>query len=930
MSLGDREHASVIDGLRHENEKLKSSLGNQDSTLKNLVQSSNRSSRDDINTSQEQRHGQKQKHGPYLGLSGLHRPDKVDAGAQTETFDISMVSEVEHRQLIKKYQELEIKFQNTAMQTKIYERRIMTRDKQVNRLKGKFSRAKDAIKEWQRYADCQTPTKPDPVSSIQPHPINLSDPEPNSSSTSRQRDPVGCQALKASSLLGERTGSHNHGAPHNEANDVQTKANTTKETQVGIGSSQKTDDIQPSLNKVCVQPANTTPDDSPPKVISERLLKRKRPKNRNKVLSTPHRSRVWYGDGSSVKPIEIKEENSSPPLQSKVPKMVNSETLDLDEIHGPIDTPRKRRQLERMRSNLGNGGFFQRNGADLTQQRCASMPADMQDWDETLAHHQSQALTRSFDGRQFRQMDEVNTDESTGGLLGEVDRLDPKHNTVLQPLSVNRRILPWDEMPTRFAKRREQAKARDKKLHYFAEDGESLIRSKHGQPEPNKQTNENANSNSRITALLDTPALNKHNMQPPDRSNAFKHPLDRQASLMTGPQVNQAVSREPRPGSDSRGLTVTTSTADQSAHTLRVDHVDGYGTSHNKRSSRANAPDVIRTGQGRPILPMEQLATTPTKQPPGRNSPKPTITEVQQQLHRSTTLSKSLSTSKGTLSKAHSPSDRRANQARLPFTKKQSPTTPSNPPQLTNLPKPRSRPSASSTTSSNHSKPRLREQPKHALRPSDFKLNPCLANALTNPNHPNYPYAYEEPIRGHARTCLPGCTRPNCCGDLFRKFAEAGGADLPSARAPKPSIFDVPSSSPADEDAAQRDEEDRLLEDYLGEEEAARLALPKPPSKDRKTMTEDEERQRREALARERTEMILQARGARLARGLGRHRERFERRRTPPGFWRTEMPTTQDLEGDRREAERLEREVVEERWREAVRSGRGRWVFRDE
>jgi len=61
----------------------------------------------------------------------------------------------------------------------------------------------------------------------------------------------------------------------------------------------------------------------------------------------------------------------------------------------------------------------------------------------------------------------------------------------------------------------------------------------------------------------------------------------------------------------------------------------------------------------------------------------------------------------------------------------------------------------------------------------------------------------------------------------------------------------------------------------------------------------------------------------------GKHRHQHERHTTPPGFWRTDMPTTQELEHDREEARRLERKKVEERWREAMREG-GLWLFRDE
>ena len=102
-------------------------------------------------------------------------------------------------------------------------------------------------------------------------------------------------------------------------------------------------------------------------------------------------------------------------------------------------------------------------------------------------------------------------------------------------------------------------------------------------------------------------------------------------------------------------------------------------------------------------------------------------------------------------------------------------------------------------------------------------------------------------------------------------------------------------------------EDQRLLEEYLGDDRN-RLT----------TMT-----------AEERREMLLEAKTRYLADKHGRHRHAYERRSTPPGFWRTDMPSTQEIEADRQEARELERKKVEERYREAMKGG-GRWLFRDE
>ena len=107
--------------------------------------------------------------------------------------------------------------------------------------------------------------------------------------------------------------------------------------------------------------------------------------------------------------------------------------------------------------------------------------------------------------------------------------------------------------------------------------------------------------------------------------------------------------------------------------------------------------------------------------------------------------------------------------------------------------------------------------------------------------------------------------------------------------------------------SSQDDEDQQLLEEYLGND-VSRV----------RSMGEEERR-----------EVLLQARTRQFADQHGRHRHAYERRTTPPGFWRTEMPTTQELEEDREEARRMERAKVDERYREAMRPG-SRWVFRDE
>ncbi|KAK3905130.1 DNA repair protein endonuclease SAE2/CtIP C-terminus-domain-containing protein [Staphylotrichum tortipilum] len=176
---------------------------------------------------------------------------------------------------------------------------------------------------------------------------------------------------------------------------------------------------------------------------------------------------------------------------------------------------------------------------------------------------------------------------------------------------------------------------------------------------------------------------------------------------------------------------------------------------------------------------------------------------------------------------------------------------------------------------------RLRDRPMAELRPEDFKVNPKSNNG--------YKHAFDEVVRNREeRAELAGCTDPNCCGKDFRAMAEselsAGG----------PGVL-------------LRIADTKMMEEYMGSE-AYRLV----------DMTREE-----------RQDTWLKAKIQDLADRYGRHRHRYARRPSPPGYWDPDFPTTQEIEQNKEEAEKLERAMVEERWRAAMR-GAGRWLFRDE
>ena len=175
----------------------------------------------------------------------------------------------------------------------------------------------------------------------------------------------------------------------------------------------------------------------------------------------------------------------------------------------------------------------------------------------------------------------------------------------------------------------------------------------------------------------------------------------------------------------------------------------------------------------------------------------------------------------------------------------------------------------------------LRQRPMDKLRPEDFKPNPSYNDGLN--------YVYDEVVRGReARSALSGCTDLNCCGKTFRSFAVAERSTI------GPSV-------------TTRVEDIKLLENFLGDD-AYKLG----------SMTRDEKE-----------ETWLLAKTWELAGKFGRHRQRYSRMPSPPGFWAVEFPSTQERAEERKQAEEIQKALVNERYREAMRPG-GRWLFRDE
>ncbi|OBS29291.1 hypothetical protein FPOA_03227 [Fusarium poae] len=175
----------------------------------------------------------------------------------------------------------------------------------------------------------------------------------------------------------------------------------------------------------------------------------------------------------------------------------------------------------------------------------------------------------------------------------------------------------------------------------------------------------------------------------------------------------------------------------------------------------------------------------------------------------------------------------------------------------------------------------LRHKPLSQLCMDDFKINPQV-----NDGHN---YAFADVVRDRdERSRMRGCTDMHCCGKKYRKLAES--------QRPNPPLT-----------AAQRQEEQKLLEEYLGDY-AFKLG-----TMDKK----------------ERDNLWIEAKTQELSNKYNTHRFNYARMQSPPGFWDADFPDTQKIEQERSEAARREKQAVKDRHREAMRPG-GRWLFRDE
>lgn len=171
----------------------------------------------------------------------------------------------------------------------------------------------------------------------------------------------------------------------------------------------------------------------------------------------------------------------------------------------------------------------------------------------------------------------------------------------------------------------------------------------------------------------------------------------------------------------------------------------------------------------------------------------------------------------------------------------------------------------------------LRRLPVTSLRLQDFKANPNFDGARLK--------SAEKPAGKNHRRCPPNCRRRECCGHKLQRIS-----DLTAAQ-----------------HDAKTDEE--ALQHFFGADWRLHMAFRSPD--DQKEIT---------VLAHE--HMANSSRTSHLS-------SRPDRAKSPPGFWRMDMPDTQELKADQKAAEEAEQRMIEERWHEALRAN-GKWLFRDE
>ncbi|KAK0109360.1 hypothetical protein ONS96_003177 [Cadophora gregata f. sp. sojae] len=569
-----------------------------------------------------------------------------------------------------------------------------------------------------------------------------------------------------------------------------------------------------------VEPENKQPS-SPPVFVSTRSVKKRKGRDQN-VDDTP---------GPKIKNEVI--ELSSP--HTPIPPYINTnESMDLDDIGEKVSTPRKVQKV-----------------AALSRLTSTSQMSG-----------QSQSQGRS------------NTSGPSAHKLAQQER------SVLQPRSVNTKVLPRTSDDSRAPKKRRIASDRD--MAELTEDGEIPI----GKAELRRQT---SNSDERLIELLSKPSPNRRVISPQQtRSTGQTSILSALRTEVPKPRPNPALTSAL--AQELLGVTPRKEPDAPYSNTEKPKFSREPTPNSRPSSTRASREplDLTALSTRRIILGAVESFKPSSGQQPGSSAEsfQPSSKTSSREHHVSdiTLAERSPSPLLGTQLPARRDLASAFKSRTVQELAKASPRTPT-------VGKP-VRPNRSGTVKRKQiqteedyemdpNQEPLRSRPVSKLSLSDFKINP-------NYNQ-GYDYAYNDVVRGkEARACLEGCIKPRCCGYKFRGLAKA---ELDIRRLT----------------LSQEERDETLMEEFLGAGAGQLKYMSKA----------------------EKEETLIQAKTREIANKTGRHRHAYHRQSSPSGFWRTDFPTTQEDEEDRARAKDKEREEVEQRYRHAMRSG-GAWLFRDE
>lgn len=652
------------------------------------------------------------------------------------------------------------------------------------------------------------------------------------------------------------------------------------------------DETLPQQSK---HPKRTSNEDSDlPIIISERSLKRKR----SLLAKHNHLDRienVQIHSGSMTKPIRIKDDHSSSsPIASiaQYKSMDGHDSLDLDEVGDRRLTPRKARKLL---------------GRPLSRSPGLDLPIDVEREDNPMDHEKENEI-----------FDDANKlirshNENTGVLTIGDDKTFKKENEIHSATAMKEnqhnyiveapewlRNYPKAAMQYSHNQRTHERIARHENLLQFIlkEDSKLMTRSKSTSPfrDATKQPREKedqlqASAISNIIDFAAAPSKSQDgNSEEYRKCHQVLAPIDPNTHILAR---TSDLSRNPKHDRSSRlrdrdAVMIPAMAEDGEEFNTRSKSKISKNSSANATSNSSGlneaafktprAPNMfdrlgpLLSGPSSPKLPLQldkpnkNLTNHATKiqTPPNSSSLRANTGSLSKP---TSALNEMLDVSsvKGRLGKTSIQNSRRSKRlsSKLALTDGLPEVLPEHEP--------------------------LRLRPMRSLCPEDFKLNPS--------RNQGFDHAYIDVVRKRdQRKCMPGCTRPGCCGAVLRKAIEVGGY-TPHRKS------GISGSTPEIELA----EDQRLLEEYLGDNSV------------RLNKMSDTEKQ----------ELLLKAKTEKFANHFGKHRHVYGRGSTPPGFWDTDMPTTQQHEEYRKAARLLEMEKVEEMYKEAMRPD-GRYKFRDE